>query len=389
MKIGINGRFLLSPFTGIGKYTKEVILSMAKHNSALEIFVFIQGMPNKELIEDFRAFSGIKIIELPEKNLYNAGLNKAHWEAELFPSKCIELGVDLIFSPYPAATRSKKIKTVMTVHDVIPWLLKDYKSKNLLTKLYRNQVLKCIKKANLILTVSDFSKEEIKRVIKIKEEKIVVIPNACSDIFSQHVEKNEMANVFKKFKLDVKIPYLFYVGGFDSRKNVKELIDMFVDYLIQYSDLCLVIAGKNLFEQKLYESFFYAVSAAKKFPTRIFIIGEVSEEELAIFYKKSWAYINLSNYEGYNLPIAEAIKSGTLPILSDTKIHNEVAGKIGFYLENKLSTVKKAQQIAKLRRNYDHYEEKIKELKSADLTRLSWDNTGKLTLTSFEKLFKV
>lgn len=319
MKIGVNSRLLSKPFTGIGQYTKNMFRELAEIDPSNQYILVVPEKVPEEIAGRFPKNVQIKV--LPEKLVGTAGMRKTWWEQVQIPEFFVKEKVDLAFFTYPCNPWSKKslvkgIKTVVVVHDCIPWMHKSYRL-GLLSRLYHAQTRKAVARADLVLTVSGASMSDIVRVCHVDEKKIEVLYNDADEIYKQPLEKPFVNEVLQRFSLKSG-GFFLYVGGYDERKNVKFLVSEYHEFSQKHAVIPLVLAGGKLFSSKLYDSFDEGLGNVVR-------TGFLSEEELAALYKSCLAFINLSSHEGFNIPILEAANSGVAMILSDIAVHREVA----------------------------------------------------------------
>lgn len=321
MKIGINARFLVHPYTGIGQYTRNLIPAIGKLNPDNQFFLFTPELVDINLPENCRQ------IRVAEKPFRSASLRKAHWEHLLVPKEMERFEVDLAHFLYPSNPRRKlPMPTIVTVHDVIPWRLGLYR-KRLRSKLYHLNARLAIKKADHIITVSEFSKAEIIKILKIKEKNINVIPLAppVSD------EKITFPD------LDLRRNYLLYVGGYDQRKNVFRLIQAYQKYIAPtYAIDLILVGGKNKgLEQFITDD--YSERIAGKFPVKpkghLIFTDHLDQNELLCLYKQALALVHVSNYEGFNLSLVEAMSAGIPIVASDIPVHHEVTNESALFVD--------------------------------------------------------
>lgn len=370
MKIGINARFLSKPFTGIGQYTKNLFTELAKIDSGNQyIFVTYEEIP-AEIKKDFPKNAEIRIIK--EKSLGSAGIKKTWWEQISLPKFFIKEKVDIAFFPYPSNPWTKDfykkgIKVFVTVHDTIPWTHKNYSSK-MLSRLYHSQTRKAVNKADIVLTVSNYSKQEIEKVCHTDSNKIYVIYNDADDIYKSKIESEFEDEILEKFKL-VKDGFLLYCGGYDERKNIDKLVHEYSNFAKNNNDFSLVLAGGKILETNLYSSF----DKIKNGHGEIIKTGFLAPEELHVLYKNCLAFVHLSTDEGFNIPIIEAANSSAPLIISDIPVHREIAKDAAIFI-NISKEGFCAQQMEKvLDRNF---REKLKE-KSHELSHhYSWKKSA-------------
>jgi len=320
MKIGINARFLAEPYTGIGKYTYHLIEALSKEDPVNDYFIFTPQLIELPLPDNF------KLIRVPEGNFSSPSLRKYNWEHVLVPKEMKKWEIDLAHFLYPSNPSTPLgIPTIVTVHDMIPWRLPEYNSR-LRSKLYHLNAKRALKKADHIITVSQFSKDEVMEVAGINEKNISVTPLAPGSANMTGVPP----------KLNLRRQFLIYVGGYDPRKNVPTLMRAYQKFVANHYPIDLVLVGAKGkgFEEFLTDEFIYKV--AGRFPIRpkgsIIFTEPLLESELSQLYKQALALVHPSVYEGFNLPLVEAMQEGLPLIIADIPVNREVAGQAALYL---------------------------------------------------------
>lgn len=378
MKIGVNGRFLLKPETGIGRYTKHLFASIAAVSSDIELIIVTPAKTGT--ISEFEDFKNISIVELPEKPIPSAGLKKTYWEQVQVPSYLKKRKVDLIHFPYPSNPWYKfDIPVIVTVHDTIPWTEEEYR-RSFLTRLYQDKCRNAVKNAGHIFCVSESSKKDVINVCGVESEKISVTYNAVSQNFLSKVPEQTKINILKKYGIDPAVPFLFYMGGYDKRKNVKFLVDTYMNYIAPYHMVNFVLGGGKILNDKLYGSFDYLTKTQKDTSLKlhkgnIVVTGFVDDSDLPALYQSSLAFLNLSKKEGFNLPLLEALVSGAPVITSDLPVHREVAGSVPVYCQPEDRDCL-ASHIRKMIEDPAYYQ-KQKQKAECFVNEFSWEKTAK------------
>ncbi len=324
MKIGVNARFLNHPFTGIGQYTRNLFCELARENQSDTYILVVPKKISGELAGLFP--KNVKIKVLAEKKFLPIGCAKVWWEQISLPSFFSKEKVDFAFFPYPSnpwlsSWYRKKIKTVVTVHDCIPWINKNYQ-RGILSKMYHKKTRKAVASADIIFTVSDCSANDLVNVCGVPKNKVKVVYNDASPSYKMHLEDDFIEDVLRKWNLK-RNDYLLYVGGYDERKNVEFLLKEHD----AFSEIPLVLVGGKLYDGALYESF------DTKEKENVIKTGFLEEKDLSALYRGAFAFINLSLQEGFNIPILEAGNCGAPIILSDIPVHKEVAGDSAMFVD--------------------------------------------------------
>ena len=333
MEIGVNARLLVQPYTGIAQYTRNLFREIAKIDPENNYIMVVPSALPQKLMAEFP--KNVRFKVLPEKHFPSAGMRKVWWEQISVPALFDRLKVDVAFFTYPCNPWNSSwyklgIKTYVTIHDCIPWMHKGYKN-GLLSRMYHARTRKAAKLADKVFTVSGASAEDIVKVCGVPEKKIQVVYNDCSEAYKTPLDEKFAEEVLRRFSLKPN-GYILYVGGYDKRKNVEQLIK---DHA-EFGEVPLVLAGGKLHKNSLYGSF------DLKSAGNVIKTGFLPEDDLAALYRGSLGFINLSKAEGFNITILEAANCGAAMILSDIPVHREVAEDAALYVKgSSVSAMKK------------------------------------------------
>ncbi len=275
--------------------------------------------------------------------------------------------------------RNKKIKTIVTIHDLafkyfpemFTW--KERWKLNFLARL-------AIRKSDGIITISEASKRDILKFYpQLKAEKIKVIYHGFDrEVFSQ---KRDLAqeSVLKN-KLQIQGDYLLYVGAIQPRKNLAVLIEAFekIKATAQYEKLQLVLAGEKAW---LWKSVWEKIekSAYKK---DIITPGRINFKELGHLMRGATIFVFPSLYEGFGIPLLEAMASRVPVICARNSSLPEVAGSAALFFEgdNSLELKKQIENIL----NNEELRRELIEKGEARIKEFSWQKCAQETLTYLE-----
>jgi glycosyltransferase involved in cell wall biosynthesis len=318
------------------------------------------------------------------KNYKDKSIGKGFWWTQwkfaravrkLQPKVCWMPIQQIPFLPFG---RSKKTKYVVTIHDLAfkffprHFPLIDRLKLNLYTDL-------AVKKADKIIAISETTRQDLVRLYPgIDERKIEVIYHGFDrENFQQKFSKEERVNFLNKWNL-VEKNYLLYVGAIQPRKDLITLIKAFEalkhSNSKECSDLKLVLVGEVAWKSES------TVKAAKnsKFKEDIIMTGKVNFKELAMFFRQAKIFVFPSLYEGFGIPLLEAMASKTPVITANNSSLGEVGGKA--VLKFKSGNEKElAQQIKKLLSNKNLEQEMI-EMGLKRIEKFSWEKCAKKTL---------
>jgi glycosyltransferase involved in cell wall biosynthesis len=308
MRLFINGYFLAKPKTGMGQYLLQILLHQKWE---LEIFILIPEYLRQDIKNIPKAINkNIQYIQTQYSR--NDLLAQMIWEKFVFPNEIQKQKADIVWSPHPTISIIPNIRHIMTFHDVIYWRLPEY-IPNWKVRIYVKLLGQAIEKATQIITVSQFSAQEIENVFGIDAKKIQVIYNSSSKIQHQAI------------KPILEGQYIFYEGGLDIRKNVPKLIQAFSLIADKYKDLNLYIAGKY-FESPIIPNL-PALIEQYNLQARVKLLGYISDEDMISYIKYAQALVYPSLYEGFGIPILEGFSLGTPVITSNIGAMKEVGAE--------------------------------------------------------------
>ena len=317
MRVIIDATSLVRKWTGIENYTNNLIVNLISHiDKSDELIILVRNKIPKSLKTDKK---NIKIIMSPFKSQI---LTEQFWIP--FVKKFYKPDV-IHFPAFPPPFFLRK-NIIFTVHDATMWKYPNTLSfKN---KIYMKPLSKIgISKAEKILTVSESSKVELIDVFNNIEEKIVNTGISISNEFKSTGDKQLNAEVLDKYNINKK--YFLTVGSIEPRKNLMFLIKCFAKFLIETNDkdIILVITGRGAWGAKEVVNFI----SEKNMESQIILTGYVPEEDLMSLYTQCEFFIFPSLYEGFGLPVLEAMACGSPVILANTSSLPEVAGDTGIY----------------------------------------------------------
>lgn len=302
MKIGIDGRAAKwYRGTGIGTYTYQLINSLNKVDSENDYLIFL---PNGSSLNLSNNFTVETIKELSNENF---------WDEVSFPNSIASSSIDLYHVPQNGVGLCENINCLkaITLHDIIPLRMPETVSDRYLN-IFNNELPKIIANCEGIITVSQFSKEDIAKEFNFPKDRIFVTHLAAEDIYKP-LDKNICKNIISQ-KYGITDDFILYVGGFSPRKNILGIIEAFslLDSTIKKS-FKLVIAGKKGISYELYKKRTEELCISSS----IIFTDFIPLEDLPIFYNASKLLVYPSFYEGFGLPPLEAMACGTPVIASN------------------------------------------------------------------------
>lgn len=303
-----------------------------------------------------------------ELQVNTIGYTRSHlWEQIELPLYLKKKGSPLLLNFCNTAPLLYKNK-ISTIHDIAFEVYPETYSKTFLN-VYRFLIPKICKNSKKIITVSDFSKQEIIKYYKTKTDKIQVIYNAVNDgfIYNENIElKNQK--------------YFLAVSSLNYRKNLPFVLDSFIEFIKDCPDYKLYLIGGM--DTKSFSKL--NLSKYTNHPNIIFL-GRVSDEDLILYYSNAVAFIYPSLYEGFGIPPLEAQKCGTPVILSNLSCFPEIFGQSVLYcdVDNINSLVKQMNLILE-----KELRDNIKKLGEENEKKYNWDLSANCLMKNFNNFDK-
>ncbi|WP_028784004.1 glycosyltransferase family 4 protein [Thalassobacillus devorans] len=351
MKVYINGRFLTQRITGVQRFAREILISLDRlKNSKIK---FILVIPENITCE----------LELENIMVVKYGKTKGHlWEQ--FDLRRFTRNKLLLNLCNTSPILKKKQLTV--IHDMAVFATPQNFSRSF--QLFYKMLFKSNKfSKNEIITISNFSRNEISKYLKIKEDRIHVIIEGKEQI----KRINSDNAIIEKYKLKNK-EFVLAVSSMNPNKNFK-VITRAADYFSK--NIPLVIAGGNNFE------IFKKTNFSKV--ENVLHVGYVTDEQLKALYENALCFIYPSYYEGFGLPPIEAMATGCPVIVSDQASLPEVCGDAAEYIApddaHSLSkTIKKLYSDP-------HHRNLLIEKGNKQSNKFTWELAGKQIYSLIEK----
>lgn len=305
IKIGINLSLVNIP-AGIGVYSKNLVKNLLKIDTKNQYFLF------SPVDLEFKGKNVTFIKIKPFKTRYG----RIFYENFYLHKEVNKLNLDVFHSPAFFLPGKINTKSIISVHDMVYKFFKHTIPAS--RTIYFNILMpRSFKKADFILTISNFTKSLILSEYPELKDKIQVI-YINSGLDSSLTDGNiEFKSIMEKY--NIKLPYLLFVSTIEPRKNLEGLLLALKD--IENKNIHLVAVGNLGWK---YKNVFNIINKYK-LKDRITFTGSVSDNELALIYSNSEAFVYPSFYEGFGIPIIEAMKYGTPVITSGMGATKEVA----------------------------------------------------------------
>jgi glycosyltransferase involved in cell wall biosynthesis len=363
MNVALINDFL--PQTGIGNYAFSLFAELQKKIDCEMLFLDCCNEMKKDVPK-------LKRISTPVRfPILNKSLNNYF----LFPGK-IPDGYSLyhVSNQYLSNIALKKNPCIISCMDIIPIAFD--KGYNPIVSFFWKQQMQHLNKSEKITTISDFTKSELERVFNIAPEKIQTI-HLGVDLKLFLPRQKEIARV--QLGLPKEGIFFLNVGSEEKRKNIETLFRAFALVLKQYPRAKLLRVGEQKKE---------SIELASKLGImgNIEYFSGVSGQRLAMMYNAADALVFSSVYEGFGLPVLEAMASG-LPVITNKRSSiPEITGNAGLFCENPFDEFELREKMLKVLD--DNIQRKLSSYGAQRAKDYSWENCAKKTIELYEAVSK-
>jgi len=319
MILGFDAKRFFHNKTGLGNYSRDLIRILAKYHPENSYLLY---NPKPKKIDRIPIDGKIIIEHLPDtkKDKKFSSLWRLFFICSQIKKDKVELFHGLS-GEIPIGLNKTGIKTVVTIHDLIFMRYPDLYS-FFDRKIHYFKFKYAANKADLIIAISEQTKKDIVTYLDINPNKIKVIYQGCAPIFKEDIPNKFIENTRKKYKLPAN--FILNVGTIETRKNVLSVIKA-----MKVIDTQLVIIGKKTTYFKEINSYILENNLQNK----IIFLENVELKELASIYRMASVFIYPSIFEGFGIPIIEALYSKTPVITSKGGCFKEAGGENSIYID--------------------------------------------------------
>ncbi|MBC8053684.1 MAG: glycosyltransferase family 4 protein [Sphingobacteriaceae bacterium] len=317
MRIGFDGKRVVQNFTGLGNYSRFILNLLINHFPENDYWVYSK----KKAAANLKIPAGVKFR-------HPAGYRFPLWRSYGILTDLRKDKLSLyhgLSNELPFGIRSAKIPSVVTVHDLIFLRFPEFYSA-IDRFIYKYKFEYACKKATRIIAVSEQTKKDIVSYFHIPEDKIDVIYQGCNDAFKSSATAEQKSKVNKKYNLPAN--YLLQVGTIEERKNLMLTVKALLGVP---SEIKLVVIGKQTeYAREIKE---YILN--HKLENRVVFLKNVPVDDLPAIYQQAKIFVYPSEFEGFGIPIIEALHSGVPVIGAIGSCLEEAGGPKSCYVHPK------------------------------------------------------
>ena len=319
MNIGFEAKRVFHNKTGLGNYSRDLIRLLSQYFPENNYFLYNPKPSDKKLFD-------VNNANVFEKKPSSAFYTKFYniWRQKGVTADLAKDKITVfhgLSGEIPSGLRAKNIKSVVTIHDLIfmrfPNLYSFFDR-----KIHFYKFKKAAQESDIIIAISEQTKKDIIEFLKIEPSKIKVIYQGCHAAFKEDFSKEERNEVIRKFNLPEN--FILNVGTIETRKNILLAVKA-----IKNIDTCLVIVGQETPYASEVKNFIKDNNLEHKV---IFLKG-LTISELAILYRLAKIFVYPSLYEGFGIPIIEALYSKTPVITTIGGVFPEAGGPNSIYVD--------------------------------------------------------
>ena len=341
MRIGFDAKRAFLNNTGLGNYSRDTIRVLSHYYQDNKYLLYTPKETENSRLSFLKNRKNTS-IRTPQ-SLINKAL-KSYWRSKSIVRDLFTNKIDIyhgLSHELPLGIEKTNIKTVVTIHDLI-FIRYPNLFRTIDRKIYYKKFKSACDRANKIIAVSQQTKQDIIDFFLIPEEKIQVVYQGCNKIFQDEISENIKQGTRAKHNLPEN--YLLYVGSIEERKNLLTLLKV----LKELPNQKLVVIGNG----KGYKIKCLRFIAKHNFSDRIIFLSELHLEEMASIYQNAQTLIYPSIFEGFGIPILEALFSKTPVITSEGGCFSEAGGPHSKYI-NPLSVQEMKEAIIEIQNSIE------------------------------------
>ncbi len=375
MNIAIDGRHLFDQLSGIGRYTSELVSALYAEKCEHNIYLY--------------AYRGSKLFTHISHDMDEAKLNEVLGQSSGFRvpypfRKISRLSVTWVANhrkrpPIHAflwtnflGDFSRDYKSIITIHDMAHHYYPHYVVPGHDVNLPR-YLKSHASRADLILCISENTRKDVINILGVPEEKVWVTYMGVSRVFCSNRDENLLSDLRKRYGLPER--FILFVGTIEPRKNLVKLVEAF--HMLYSRDRIkeplVIVGGKGWKNEPLYE-----LIRKLKIEDRIIFTGHVSDTDLPLFYNSATVFAYPSLYEGFGMPVIEAMACGVPVVTSNVSSLPEVAGDAAI-LVNPEDPEEIASGINRILTDEDLYKN-LQDRGFKQASKFTWESCAKKTL---------
>lgn len=325
MRIGFDAKRFFNNFTGLGNYSRFVVSALSEYYPEHEFTLYSPRVRNHQEVDSILQHPSIKVKQ--PSSLTSPFKLGSFWRSYHLGNVAGQEGMQVFhgLSNELPLTKPKQLRTVLTVHDLI---FKRFPSfyKSIDSKIYNWKMIKACQSADRIIAVSQQTASDLMEFLHVDSARIEVVYQGCHPNFKKTITQQQLEEVRLRYKLPAE--FILNVGTIESRKNVMLLLQALKSLK---HDLPVVVVGKVTPYLIALTDYIMANGLEK----RVIFIHQAAFTDLPAIYRLSKVFVYPSLFEGFGIPIVEAISCGVPVITSQGSCFSEAGGPDCLYVDPK------------------------------------------------------
>jgi glycosyltransferase involved in cell wall biosynthesis len=322
MRIGFDGKRATHNFRGLGNYSRSLIEGLIEYAPTEELFLYTPLFEEKRAIDWVNRFQNKLYVRTPEN--FVSKKFPALWRSYFLEQRTELDNLDIFHGlshELPFFLKKSKAKWIVTIHDLLFFRYPEF-FPFIDRQVYFQKFKRACTSADLVIAICEQTKKDIIELLNIDEKKIVVHYQSCDPQFYKDVTEEQRARVNLPSK------YILHVGAFEPNKNQLTLLEAFALIANELPhDLVFIGQGKQYLEKVKLRAEQLGLKA------RVHFLNKVNFSELPVYYQKADLFCFPSLFEGFGIPILEALFSKTPVLTSKGSCFPESAGPHSFYID--------------------------------------------------------
>jgi len=318
MKIGYDAKRAFLNNTGLGNYSRWLVKALAQYHPENEYYLYTPKVKPNPRLNFLSEFSNIKTVVPIGK------LIKSWWRSKGIVEDLQRDDINIyhgLSHELPIGIGETGIKSVVTVHDLIFMRFPEQFGRISRT-IYRLKVAKACSVADKIIAISKKTRDDLIELLNVDPAKIKVIYQGCDPIFKVEQSAEQKKSIAEKFNLPAE--FILSVGTIEERKNLLLLVKA-----LSSVDIPLIVVGKPTKYLNTVKQYI----TVNNLTDRIIFLHNVAFADLPAIYQLAKVFVYPSKYEGFGIPVLEAITSGTPVIVAKGSCLEEAGGSGSIYVD--------------------------------------------------------
>lgn len=326
MRIGFDAKRAFHNFRGLGNYSRDLLASLSRHFPNHEYYLFTPPFKDERAKKWDDEYSNFNVVT--PQGFIGRKFSSA-WRSLFLTDELKKYDLDIFHGlshELPPGIENSGIKSIVTIHDLIfmrypnffPWIDR---------QVYLKKVKYACKAADIVIAICEQTKEDIVNFLEIDPAKIRVVYQTCNPRFYTPLADEKIASILQRYGVQGK--FILNVGAIEPRKNALNLVKAFA-HLKKSTNHNLILVGNGGEYKKEIENFIHS----KGLEERVTILSNVSHQDLPAFYQAADLFCYPSHFEGFGIPIIEALFSKTPVITSKGSVFPEAGGPHSVYIDS-------------------------------------------------------